>query len=245
MIDIDGWVSVHRKMLENPIVCKDSDHLAVWIYLLLNATHTDYDVLFEGERKTLKPGQLVTGRKSISGKLNINESKVQRILKTFESEQQIEQQTTSRNRLISIVNWVAYQQSEQQIEQQLNNKRTTTEQQMNTNNNIITKQHNNKDMYGELQRVWNMPITPVQAEAIDELVESFGEEKVKEGLKICAENSVFNLSYLKTVVKNGSKRKDEKPKQKKRTSDPGFKERTYDYAELERQLTAYQFEEGK
>ena len=87
---------------------KDSDYLAVWIYLLLNATHKEVDMLFKGERITLKPGQLITGRKSISVKLNI-ESKVERILKTFKSEQQIEQQTSSCNRLISIVSWDEYQ----------------------------------------------------------------------------------------------------------------------------------------
>ena len=32
---MEGWIKLHRKMLDNPIVCKDSDYLAVWIYLLL------------------------------------------------------------------------------------------------------------------------------------------------------------------------------------------------------------------
>ena len=122
---MEGWIKLHRKMLDNPIVCKDSDYLSVWIYLLLNATHKNYDVMFNGERKTLIPGQLITGRKIIAEKLNIKESKVERILKLFKSEQQIEQQTTTRNRLITILRWNDYQQSEQQNEQQVNNKRTT------------------------------------------------------------------------------------------------------------------------
>lgn len=148
---MNGFIYLHRKMLENPIICKDTEHIAVWVYLLLNATHKGYDVIFESERIKLKPGQLITGRKSISSKLNINESKVQRILKTFEIEQQIEQQTTPRNRLISILNWSMYQNNEQQIEQQLNNKRTTTEQQLNTNNNVNkVNNENNKDMCIEI-----------------------------------------------------------------------------------------------
>ena len=53
-----GWIKLHRKMLDNPVVWKDSDHLAVWIYLLLNATHKDMDVLFKNKRITLKPGLL-------------------------------------------------------------------------------------------------------------------------------------------------------------------------------------------
>ena len=122
---MEGWIKLHRKLLDNPIVCKDSDHLAVWIYLLLNATHVDYDVLFKGKRTTLQPGQLITGRKSIAEKLNISEYKVQRILKTFEIEHQIAQQTTSQNRLISIVRWNEYQQSAQQNAQRVHNECTT------------------------------------------------------------------------------------------------------------------------
>ena len=32
---MEGWIKIHRKMLENPIICKDSDYLSIWIYLLL------------------------------------------------------------------------------------------------------------------------------------------------------------------------------------------------------------------
>jgi len=122
---MEGWIKLHRKLLDNPIVCKDSDHIAIWIYLLLNATHVNYDVLFNGERKTLLPGQLITGRKSIAEKLNISEYKVQRILKTFENAHQIAQQTTSRNRLITIVRWNDYQQVAQQNAQRMHNNCTT------------------------------------------------------------------------------------------------------------------------
>jgi len=130
---MEGWIKLHRKTLENPIIMQDKEYLAVWIFLLLNATHSEYDTMFQGQRITLQKGQLITGRKIISKKLNISESKVQRILKTFENEQQIKQQTTHQNRLISILNWEMYQQHEQQDEQQVNSKRTATEQQVNTN----------------------------------------------------------------------------------------------------------------
>ncbi len=142
---MEGWIKWHRKVLDNPIIMKDKDYFAMWGYLLLNATHKEYDVLFNGKRITLKEGQLIIGRKSIAEKLKIDESKVQRILKSFEIEHQIEQRTTSRNRLISIVNWHEYQQSEQQVEQQLNNKCTTTEQQVNTNKNIKNNKNERKD----------------------------------------------------------------------------------------------------
>lgn len=50
-----------------------------------------------------------------------------RILKLFENEKQIEQQTSNRNRLISIVRWHEYQQSEKQNEKQVKNKWKTSE----------------------------------------------------------------------------------------------------------------------
>ena len=142
---MDGWIKFHRKLLDNPIIMKDKDYFAIWGYLLLNATHKEYDVLFKGKRITLKEGQLITGRKKIAQLLKIDENKVQRILKSFENEQQIEQQTTSQNRLISIINWHEYQESEQQNEQQMNNERTTSEQRVNTNKNVknIKNEKNN------------------------------------------------------------------------------------------------------
>ena len=131
-MDNKGWIKLHRKVLDNPVVCRDAEHLAVWMYLLLEATHDNIDKMFAGRRTTLKPGELITGRKVISVKLNISESKVQRILKRFEIEQQIEQQTSTTSRRISIHNWSEYQESEQQTEQQLNSNRTTSEQRVNT-----------------------------------------------------------------------------------------------------------------
>lgn len=124
---MEGWIKIHRKMLENPIICKDSDYLSVWIYLLLNATHKEIPALFKGKKIMLQPGQLITGRKSIAKQLKISESKIYRVINEYKTEHQIEQQTSNKNSLITILNWNTYQQIEQQNEHQMNNKRTTTE----------------------------------------------------------------------------------------------------------------------
>ena len=72
----------------------------------------------------------------------IHRSKIERILeKLSKIEQQIEQQTTSTNRLITVLNWHEYQENEQRFEQQPSNDRATTEQQVSTLQelkNIIT-----------------------------------------------------------------------------------------------------------
>lgn len=150
---MEGWIKLHRSLLDNPIVCKDSDYMTVWIYILLNATHRKHNVIFNKEKISLQPGQLLTGRKSISEKLNISESKVQRILKSFENEQQIEQQMSNQNRLISIVKWNEYQDSEQRSEQQANNERTASEQPVNTNKNEKKEKNEKKKDTTEVSAV--------------------------------------------------------------------------------------------
>jgi len=132
MMNRQGWIKIHRQILNNPIVTKDSDHFAIWMYLLLEAQHKPYDKVFNGKRITLQPGQLITGRKVIANHLNVSESKVFRVLKFLKSEQQIEQQTSSKSSMITVLNWDTYQVGEQHIEQQVNNNRTTSEQQVNT-----------------------------------------------------------------------------------------------------------------
>ena len=31
-----GWIKFYREWLDNPIITKDSEHLAVWTYLFVN-----------------------------------------------------------------------------------------------------------------------------------------------------------------------------------------------------------------
>jgi DnaD/phage-associated family protein len=202
---MEGWIKLHRKILENPICWKDSDYLAVWVYLLLNATHKNYNVIFKGKKTTLTPGQLLTGRQSISKFTKINESKVQRILKMLENEQQIEQQTTPQNRLITILSWLDYQDNEQQNEQQLNNKRTTNEhkqecknvknEKIKTDNNVFSFYENNIGL-----------ITPHIAEQILFLLDEQVEENlIIRCLQLGLEKNIRNWSYAKKIIDNCKK----------------------------------------
>mgnify|MGYP003589888102 CR=1 FL=1 len=126
---MSGWIKLHRKFCEKAFYSKDSEKVHLWVHLLMSANHAGKEELLGGKPFFCVSGQFTTGRKQLSRETGISESKIERILTYFEKiEQQIEQQKTSTNRLISILNWGQYQQSEQQIEQQVNNDRTTSEQ---------------------------------------------------------------------------------------------------------------------
>lgn len=137
-----GWIKLNRSLLDKGWYCK-SEYLHLWIHLLLKANHAPKEIWIGGVNTIIETGQFITGRKKLSAETGISESKVQRILKCFETEQQIEQQTFTTNRLISILNWEKYQESEQPFEQQMNSERTAAEQRL----NITKNDKNYKNIY--------------------------------------------------------------------------------------------------
>lgn len=134
-----GWIKLHRKLWDNPIVTKDAEHLAVWIYLLTHASHEKYRTLFGGKVVYLRPGQLITGRNKLADETGVDAHKCDRILNFFKSEQQINRIGKPYGSLISIVNWNKYQIEKTNNEQQMSNNRATSEQQ------VSTKQEDKED----------------------------------------------------------------------------------------------------
>lgn len=128
-----GWIKLHRKLLENPITQR-SQYWHLWTFLLLRACHNESEFIWNGKRVTLHPGQLLTGRKQLNQDTGISESTIERILSYLESEHQIEQQKTNKFRIIAVKNWEKYQ-SSQDGEQQADNRRTTSGQQADTYKN--------------------------------------------------------------------------------------------------------------
>lgn len=126
-----SWIKIHRELWNKPWSNKP-EFLALWLYLLKEAVHKEEQRFWNGKTIKIKPGQFITGRSKIAMDTGIHRSKVERVLKCFETEQQIEQQTSSTSRLITIVNWKKYQTSEQPFEPKVSSKRATSEQRVST-----------------------------------------------------------------------------------------------------------------
>lgn len=145
-----GWIKLHRKLLENPIF--DNPYLLkLWIYCLMKATHKELKQLVGNQMVELIPGQFITGRHALSKEFNegakpehqISPITLWRWLKLLEKYDFLNIKTTNKYSVVTINNWDKYQDNEQQM----NNKRTTNEQQMNTNKNIKNdknEKNNNK-----------------------------------------------------------------------------------------------------
>ncbi len=216
---MEGWICIYRQMLDNPVVCKDSDYFAVWMYLLLNATHKEYDTLFKGNRITLQKGQLITGTISISNKMKINKDKVQRILKSFEIDKQIAQQTSNKNRLITILNWDKYQTIDKQIDKQLINKCETTDKQLITNNNVNNNNNDNNvtttvsdscvDGLQTILEFYNNNIgliTPYGVQLLDTYIQEMPSDLIIFAMQKAVEANKRTIQYIRGILNNWSKK---------------------------------------
>jgi len=128
----NGWIKLHRKLLDNPIAKKPA-WAWLWVILLLLASHDDKEsFIWNGKEVVLKKGQFVTGRKKLAQLSGISETTIERALKWLESGQQIGQQKTTKYRLITILKWEEYQ----KVDTRLDNRRTTDGQQTDTIKNL-------------------------------------------------------------------------------------------------------------
>jgi len=121
----NGWIKLHRKMMEKGWY-KNSQYVHLWTHILLKANHKAKEVMWNGQIVNIKAGQFISGRKRLSKATGIPESTIERVLKLFENEHQIEQQKTTKFRLITVINWEGHQASEQHNGQQADNRRTTS-----------------------------------------------------------------------------------------------------------------------
>jgi hypothetical protein len=152
-----GWIKLHRKIWEKGWYTK-SEYLSLWIHLLLKASHSGNEWVYKGKVESVKIGEFITSRKTLSKETGIKESKVERILKCFEIEQQIEQQNNYVSRKITILNYDRYQMGEQVNGQQVNSKWTASEQQVNTIKN------DKKDKKDKNDKNKDKSITPLRVE---------------------------------------------------------------------------------
>lgn len=125
-----GWIKLHRKLQEKGYY-KNSKYVHLWVHLLLSANHKSKEFMWNNQIIIVKEGQMITGRDELSKATGIKSGSIENILKMLESEHQIEQQKTTKYRLITIVNWKEHQKSDNTSD----NRVTTKYQQSDTNKN--------------------------------------------------------------------------------------------------------------
>ena len=133
-----GWISIHRKILESNICPKGKfSRFEAWIFILLQANHQDG--LWQGI--VVKRGSFITSQVKLSDSLGWALGTVNLFLNWLKTESRIEIKTTNKYTVISVINYDTYQRNESKNENEMkaSRKQTETNNKENKENKILPK----------------------------------------------------------------------------------------------------------
>lgn len=161
-----GWISVHRKILENPVLSQNRvySRFEAFLYLLLKANHKNAQVVIGVKLYEVKKGDFITSQAKLCKAFKWGNSKLRNFLKLLEDADMITINTETNLTYISICNYRSYQDA------QHGNKLNVTEKQIanklitNTNNNDI---NNDNNVNKRKQKFINETLSVVKNKNID------------------------------------------------------------------------------
>ena len=101
----NGWIKLYRNLLTNRSFWINKDKLAIWLFLLLKATHSETTGYFEGKEIPLKAGQILVSYQEIADFLEIDKGKVKRTIQSLRNDTRIDTRTDRQKSLITLVDW--------------------------------------------------------------------------------------------------------------------------------------------
>jgi hypothetical protein len=137
-----GFISLHRKILDWGWYT-DANTKSLFLHLVLRANWKENTWL----GKVIERGSFVTSRDSLAKETGLSVQQVRTALKKLESTKEITITTSSRNTLITVVNYEQYQDTNQDDNQQITNEQPTDNQQVTTNNKGNNNNKDNKYIY--------------------------------------------------------------------------------------------------
>lgn len=106
---MSGYIKLHRDFLRH-WVSSDPAARSLWIEILLSAAYEPKKDFSTGRLLELLPGQLIFRQPQWESRLNIDGSKIYRLLEAFEQDGMIERKAYGRRfSIITVVNWTIYQ----------------------------------------------------------------------------------------------------------------------------------------
>ena len=127
---MSGYIKLYRSLLEWDWF-QDSNTFRVFIYCLLKANRE----LKKWQGIEIYPGQFITSYEKIASDLNIGVQSVRTAIKKLNLTGELTNKTTSRYSMITVKNWVRYQETNKQTNNQLTINQQTTNNQLTTNKN--------------------------------------------------------------------------------------------------------------
>lgn len=128
---MEGWIKIHRKLLESNVFDNEKV-LKVWIWCLLKATHAEQKPIIGLQIVHLKPGQFIFGRNKAAEELKMKPTTVYKYLRLLQNNGNINVKCNNKFSVVTVEKWDLYQTDFVNCD----NKGTTKEQQRNTYKNV-------------------------------------------------------------------------------------------------------------
>lgn len=108
---MEGWIKLHRKIVDNPYYFSEAfTRSQAWIDLLILANHKDNFYYIRGVKVEVKRGQIGHSLENLAKRFRWSRGKAERFINELETSKQIVRQKNNVTTLFSIVNYNEYQQ---------------------------------------------------------------------------------------------------------------------------------------
>jgi hypothetical protein len=105
-----GFISLHRSINENTVVCKNPTAFYIWVKCLLRANFKNTTFYLGKKKISLKKGQFLISYPKFSDEIGVSQTTLYDWILIFEKERMIERKSYSKYTVISILNYSYYQQ---------------------------------------------------------------------------------------------------------------------------------------
>lgn len=247
-----GWIKLYRELLEKPIWFESTpEQKTILITLLLMANHEGRQWEWQGQKYYAAPGQFVTSLPKIVEACGpgISIQNVRTALKRFEKYEFLTDQSTKKNRLITINNWAFYQDKPDVTNRQTNSQLTVNQQsansQLTSNKNVRNKECKNIDVVVEEQvdpiskvirtyeQVFGLA-NAINIQTIQYWCQDLSPELVIKALEITSSNNARSFKYTEAILRDWEKRgiqtvEDVEALEKQREVQRQEKQKTHSY----------------
>ena len=106
-----GWIKLHRQIQDSAIWVSNEpfDRRSAWIDLLLSANHEDKEIVFDGKKRIIKRGQVLTSVRKLGPRWGWSKDRVLRFLRTMEDLNMVTRSATRSETLLTIVKYDDFQ----------------------------------------------------------------------------------------------------------------------------------------
>jgi hypothetical protein len=180
---MDGWIKLHRKLVEWEWY-DDTNTFRLFLHLLLKANHKQKK--YKGT--VIQEGELVTGQDVLAKELKMTRRQIRTSLNKLKMTNEVTIKTSSKGSLIQVVNWSRYQ----VVTSDMTEESPTNVQQVTTNKKEKKEKKNINERIQDFK------------ESLEPYVDQYGQEMLKEFFLYWSEANQSGTKFRKELQKTWS-----------------------------------------